>query len=155
MGSRQRKNFLKLFRKYIKHKKDVIDWCVRSVRVLIRVAACGAHCLLRKCFARAAWMTLANRARVSLSRLYRNAVKPPTPEILLPSTSLESCPNDMNLKHELLDKLVRTNSHYFILVSRCGRVILNSIHSLLSIGHPEAQWRLGHDARLRRTEERD
>lgn len=28
MGSRQRKNFQKLFRKYIKHKKDVIDWCV-------------------------------------------------------------------------------------------------------------------------------
>lgn len=28
MGPRQRKNFLKLFRKYIKHKKDVIDWCV-------------------------------------------------------------------------------------------------------------------------------
>ncbi|TYZ63941.1 hypothetical protein PybrP1_002908 [[Pythium] brassicae (nom. inval.)] len=61
MGSRQRKNFLKLFRKYVKHKKDVIDW---------------------------------------------NAVKPPTPAMLLPSTALESCPNDMNLKHELLDKLV-------------------------------------------------
>lgn len=30
MGSRQRKNFLKLFRKYSKFKKNVIEWCVRS-----------------------------------------------------------------------------------------------------------------------------
>lgn len=36
----------------------------------------------------------------------RNAVKPPSPAMLLSSSSLESCPNDINLKHELLDKLV-------------------------------------------------
>lgn len=45
MGSRQRKNFLKLFRKYIKHKKDVIDWCVRSDSYSCSVAAL---CLPRK-----------------------------------------------------------------------------------------------------------
>lgn len=45
MGSRQRKNFLKLFRKYIKHKKDVIDWCVRSDSYSCSVAVL---CLPRK-----------------------------------------------------------------------------------------------------------
>ncbi|ETL86701.1 hypothetical protein L917_13904 [Phytophthora nicotianae] len=61
MGSRQRKNFLKLFRKYSKVKKTSIDW---------------------------------------------NSVKPPTNGMLTSNSSVESCPNDMNLRHELLDKLV-------------------------------------------------
>ncbi|EGZ16270.1 hypothetical protein PHYSODRAFT_510163 [Phytophthora sojae] len=61
MGNRQRKNFLKLFRKYSKTKKTSIDW---------------------------------------------NSVKPPTSGMLTSNTSVESCPNDMNLRHELLDKLV-------------------------------------------------
>ncbi|KAE8987633.1 UTP--glucose-1-phosphate uridylyltransferase [Phytophthora fragariae] len=61
MGNRQRKNFLKLFRKYSKAKKASIDW---------------------------------------------NSVKPPTTGMLTSNTSVESCPNDMNLRHELLDKLV-------------------------------------------------
>ncbi|KAF1795588.1 Nucleotide-diphospho-sugar transferase [Phytophthora cactorum] len=61
MGNRQRKNFLKLFRKYSKVKKTSIDW---------------------------------------------NSVKPPTNSMLTSNTSVESCPNDMNLRHELLDKLV-------------------------------------------------
>lgn len=47
------------------------------------------------------------RERGRDSLLCRNAVKPPTPSMLLACTALESCPNDMNLKHELLDKLVR------------------------------------------------
>ncbi|RLN67354.1 hypothetical protein BBJ29_003088 [Phytophthora kernoviae] len=61
MGNRQRKNFLKLFRKYSKLKKTSIDW---------------------------------------------NNVKPPTDSILKDNNTVESCPNDMNLRHELLDKLV-------------------------------------------------
>jgi UTP--glucose-1-phosphate uridylyltransferase len=43
---------------------------------------------------------------VSLSVPARNAVQPPAPEVLQPHSSLETCPDDMNLKHELLDKLV-------------------------------------------------
>ncbi|CEG38253.1 utp-glucose-1-phosphate uridylyltransferase [Plasmopara halstedii] len=61
MGNRQKKNFLKLFRKYSKVKTSSIDW---------------------------------------------NSVKPPTSGMLTSNTSIESCPNDMNLRHELLDKLV-------------------------------------------------
>ncbi|CAI5739480.1 unnamed protein product [Peronospora destructor] len=61
MGNRQRKNFLKLFRKYSKVKQTSIDW---------------------------------------------NSVKPPTSGTLTSNTSVESCPNDMYLRHELLDKLV-------------------------------------------------
>lgn len=33
-------------------------------------------------------------------------MKPPTSGMLTSNTSVESCPNDMNLRHELLDKLV-------------------------------------------------
>lgn len=36
----------------------------------------------------------------------RNSVRPPTPEMLLPFDTLEVCPDDARLKHELLDKLV-------------------------------------------------
>ncbi|TDH66723.1 hypothetical protein CCR75_005974 [Bremia lactucae] len=61
MGNRQRKNFLKLFRKYSKVKKIAIDW---------------------------------------------NSVKPPTNSMMMSKASIENCPSDMNLRHELLDKLV-------------------------------------------------
>lgn len=65
--------------------------------------------------------------------MYRNAVKPPTPEILLPSTSLESCPNDMNLKHELLDKLVRTATSYFFVVECTDRVMRCFLQVILKL----------------------
>lgn len=59
-------------------------------------------------------MRIAVRIGISIGRerlmrvwpINRNAVKPPSPAMLLSSSSLESCPNDINLKHELLDKLV-------------------------------------------------
>jgi hypothetical protein len=38
MGSRQRKSFLKLFRKYSKFKKNVIDWWVLLLLLLLLVA---------------------------------------------------------------------------------------------------------------------
>lgn len=33
-------------------------------------------------------------------------MQPPAPEVVQPHSALETCPDDMNLKHELLDKLV-------------------------------------------------
>ncbi|KAF0740683.1 hypothetical protein Ae201684_003917 [Aphanomyces euteiches] len=61
LGSRQRKGFMKLFRKYCSVKKSPIDW---------------------------------------------KSVNPPPPSMVINSESVEPCPNDASLKHELLDKLV-------------------------------------------------
>lgn len=89
MGNRQRKNFLKLFRKYSKVKKTSIDWCDTAI-------------------ARGSDIDLTDYGGGDMKCCHRNSVKPPTNGLLTSNTSVESCPNDMNLRHELLDKLVRT-----------------------------------------------
>lgn len=46
------------------------------------------------------------RIVLSMIHLYRKSVAPPDESTVVSSTSLEKCPNDAKLKHELLDKLV-------------------------------------------------